>query len=90
MRCTSPERLFGAVERRWSAFNRGCGITATLGNRGGTICVSYPDGLFDRVSCIAVAEAIRATLDMSRARRATVTASESGPLRTRTEFSVYW
>jgi hypothetical protein len=82
LRCTSPERLLASAQKRWATFNQGCEIAAIVGQRSATISVSHPVGMFDDAALTAMTEAIRATLDLSRARHATVVVHTRAPLRT--------
>lgn len=69
MRCTSPARVLATAERRWHAFNRGCRLRAAVDGAHGSVWLEHPAGLFETNTRIALGEALRATLEMSRAQR---------------------
>ena len=88
MRCTSPSRVLTTVQRRWSAFNRGTSVVAMISGSAGRLCIEHPTGLFDPITRIAVSEALRATLDLSRASEPKVALGRCTP--SRTEIHAEW
>jgi hypothetical protein len=69
MRCTSPARLLASAEKRWSQFNRGCTIRTEVLADTAHVWIDHPHGMFEETTRTALAQAIRATLDLSSARR---------------------
>ena len=80
--------MLTTVQRRWCAFNRGTSVVAMISGDAGRLCIDHPTGLFDPITRIAVAEALRATLDLSRAAAPKVMLGRCTPIRT--EIHAAW
>lgn len=89
LKVVTPQLLIKTAALRWRMFHRGMSFRAQeLQRNRGFIVVEHPNGVYEAVIRRALCEAIRAVLELSTRRPATVTVAESSPRHAK--LSVQW
>lgn len=89
LRIASPELLIKTAAVRWKLFHRGMTFKPVAdGNGFGRVKLEYPLGVYEPILLRALCEAIRAILELSTAKDATVEVADCQP--THATLTVQW